>query len=31
MFRGFATITFYADDLAAARGWCTELVGIEPY
>lgn len=31
MFRGFATITFYADDLAAARDWYTELLGVEPY
>jgi predicted enzyme related to lactoylglutathione lyase len=31
MFRGFATISFYADDLAAARDWYTELLGIEPY
>lgn len=31
MFRGFATITFYAADLAAARNWYTELLGTEPY
>ena len=31
MFRGFATISFYADDLAAARDWCTELLSVEPY
>ena len=31
MFRGFATISFYADDLAAARDWYTELLGLEPY
>lgn len=31
MFRGFATISFYADDLAAARDWYTELLGMEPY
>lgn len=30
-FRGFATITFYADDLAAARDWYTELLGQKPY
>jgi catechol 2,3-dioxygenase-like lactoylglutathione lyase family enzyme len=30
-FRGFATITFYTDDLAAARDWYTELLGLEPY
>ena len=31
MFRGFATITFYADDLAAAKAWYTELLGVEAY
>ena len=31
MFRGFATISFYADDLAAARDWYTKLLGIEAY
>ena len=31
MFRGFATISFYADDLAAARQWYAELLGMEPY
>ena len=31
MFRGFATVSFYADDLAAAREWYTELLGVEPY
>ncbi len=31
MFRGFATISFYADHLAAARGWYTELLAMEPY
>jgi predicted enzyme related to lactoylglutathione lyase len=31
MFRGFATMTFYADDLAAARDWYTELLGVEAY
>jgi len=31
MFRGFATISFYADDLAAVRTWYTELLGAEPY
>lgn len=31
MFRGFATISFYADDLVAARDWYTELLGIQPY
>jgi catechol 2,3-dioxygenase-like lactoylglutathione lyase family enzyme len=31
MFRGFATVSFYADDLAAARDWYTELLGMAPY
>lgn len=31
MFRGFATISFYADDLAAARDWYARLLGMEPY
>ena len=31
MFRGFATISFYADDLAAARDWYAELFGVEAY
>lgn len=31
MFRGFATITFYADDLAAAKSWYTELLGVAAY
>jgi predicted enzyme related to lactoylglutathione lyase len=31
MFRGFATISFYADDLAAARDWYAELLGVGPY
>lgn len=31
MFRGFATISFYADDLAAARDWYSELLGVEAY
>ena len=29
--RGIATISFYAADMAAARKWYTELLGIEPY
>jgi predicted enzyme related to lactoylglutathione lyase len=29
--RGFATISFHADDLAAARKWYSELLAIEPY
>jgi len=31
MFRGFATISFFADDLAAARAWYAELLGVQPY
>ncbi|KAB8189342.1 VOC family protein [Nonomuraea phyllanthi] len=31
MLRGFATISFYAADLDAARAWYTELLGFEPY
>jgi predicted enzyme related to lactoylglutathione lyase len=31
MFRGFATISFYADDIAAARDWYGELLGVEAY
>jgi predicted enzyme related to lactoylglutathione lyase len=29
--RGLATISFYADDVEAAREWYTELLGIAPY
>lgn len=29
--RGFATLTFWADDVAAAAAWYTELLGVEPY
>jgi predicted enzyme related to lactoylglutathione lyase len=31
MLRGFATISFFSDDLAAARDWYAELLGTEPY
>lgn len=31
MLRGLATISFYADDHAAATRWYTEVLGIEPY
>ena len=31
MLRGMATISFWADDLAAATAWYTELLGVEPY
>lgn len=29
--RGFATISYWADDVAAAAAWYTELLGVEPY
>jgi predicted enzyme related to lactoylglutathione lyase len=29
--RGMATVSFFADDMKAARKWYTELLGIEPY
>jgi predicted enzyme related to lactoylglutathione lyase len=31
MLRGFATVSFYAADVKAAREWYTKLLGIEPY
>jgi hypothetical protein len=31
MLRGLATISFWADDLKAARVWYSELLGIAPY
>lgn len=31
MLRGLATISYYADDVAAAAQWYSELLGIEPY
>jgi predicted enzyme related to lactoylglutathione lyase len=31
MLRGLATISFWADDMAAAKRWYSELLGIEPY
>jgi predicted enzyme related to lactoylglutathione lyase len=31
MLRGFATVSFFAEDLAAAKAWYTELLGLEPY
>ncbi|WP_350275639.1 VOC family protein [Kribbella sp. HUAS MG21] len=31
MLRGFATVSFYAADMHAAREWYTELLGLEPY
>jgi catechol 2,3-dioxygenase-like lactoylglutathione lyase family enzyme len=29
--RGFATISYWADDMEAAKKWYTELLGIAPY
>lgn len=29
--RGFATVSFYAADVKAARAWYSELLGIAPY
>ena len=31
MFRGIATISFYADDVATARDWYAELLGLPAY
>ncbi|MEU8709957.1 VOC family protein [Streptomyces sp. NPDC048565] len=31
MLRGLATVSFWAADLAAAKNWYTELLGVEPY
>ncbi len=31
MFRGFATLNFYADDVATARDWYAELLGVQAY
>ena len=31
MLRGLATISYWADDLKAARAWYSELLGIAPY
>jgi predicted enzyme related to lactoylglutathione lyase len=31
MLRGFATVSYWADDLEAAKEWYAELLGIEPY
>jgi predicted enzyme related to lactoylglutathione lyase len=31
MFRGFATLNLYADDLAAARDWYAEVFGVDAY
>lgn len=29
--RGFATISYWVDDLEAAKRWYAELLGVEPY
>jgi len=31
MLRGLSTVSFFADDVAAAQAWYAELLGIEPY
>jgi len=31
MLRGLTTVAYLADDLAAAKAWYSELLGIEPY
>ena len=31
MLRGMATVSYWADDLAAAKRWYAELLGTEPY
>jgi predicted enzyme related to lactoylglutathione lyase len=31
MLRGFSTISFFAEDLEAAKAWYTELLGAAPY
>ena len=31
MLRGFATVSFFVEDLSAAKAWYTELLGLEPY
>jgi predicted enzyme related to lactoylglutathione lyase len=31
MLRGFATMNYWTDDLAAATRWYTEVLGVEPY
>lgn len=31
MLRGFATVSYYAEDLAAASAWYAEVLGIDPY
>ena len=31
MLRGLTTVSFFAEDISAARRWYTELLGTEPY
>ncbi len=31
LLRGVATISFYADDVASAKRWYSDLLGLEPY
>jgi predicted enzyme related to lactoylglutathione lyase len=31
MLKGLTTVSFYADDVAAAARWYTDLLGFEPY
>ncbi|WP_436497914.1 VOC family protein [Actinokineospora sp. HUAS TT18] len=31
MLRGLTTVSFFAEDLEAARAWYTEFIGVEPY
>jgi len=31
MFRGFATISYFTDDMTAAEAWYTEVLGTPPY
>src|SRR5262245_1714970 len=31
MLRGLTTVSFWAEDLQAAKQWYTELLGVEPY
>ncbi|HEX2914135.1 MAG TPA: VOC family protein, partial [Chloroflexia bacterium] len=31
MLRGLTTVRYHTPDLEAAKGWYTELLGIEPY
>jgi predicted enzyme related to lactoylglutathione lyase len=31
LLRGMATVSFFADDMEAARTWYSDLLGVEPY